>query len=204
VAAFKKAKTSLAAFSTIQVSDANPERLAACEKRLRHQGACVVATPGPAASASQAIVSHLSRQGLHFAFLDPHNLGSLSFGLFESLARLKYIDIIAHVSVSDMRRNTDLYTSEEAVQFDDFAPDWRKAVPLSMNKRSVREGILRHWSTKVSALGLPPAKHSELITAPGNQGLYWLIFLSRAPFAHDLWGKISSIGKAPTFAFDGE
>jgi len=203
VAAFKKAQTSLAAFTSVQVSDDKAELLAAAEKRLRLLRAPVETTPGPASSAIERIVSKLNPHGLHVAFLDPHNLGNLSFTLFESLAKLKHIDIIAHVSVSDMQRNTDLYTSEDAVQFDKFAPGWRDAVTTKMNKRSVREAILRHWSNKVRALGLPPAKHCELITGHGNQRLYWLMFLSRHPFAHELWSKISSIAKAPTFSFDG-
>jgi hypothetical protein len=188
VAAFKKAQASLAPFTSVQVSDDKAALLAAAEKRLRLLQAPVEATPGPASSAIERIVSKLNPHGLHVAFLDPHNLGNLSFTLFESLARLKHID---------------LYTSEDAVQFNKFAPGWRDAVTTKMNKRSVREAILRHWSNKVSSIGLPPAKHCELITGHGNQRLYWLMFLSHHPFAHELWGKISSIAKAPTFSFDG-
>ena len=45
------------------------------------------------------IVQGLDRHGLHLAFLDPHNLGTLSFDLFAELAKLKRIDVIAHVSL---------------------------------------------------------------------------------------------------------
>jgi hypothetical protein len=50
--------------------------------------------------------------GLHFALLDPHNLGALSFSIIEQLAKLKHVDILVHVSVSDLQRNVDLYSSE--------------------------------------------------------------------------------------------
>jgi hypothetical protein len=46
------------------------------------------------------IVQSLDRHGLHLAFLDPYNLGTLSFDLFVELAKLKRIDVIAHVSLS--------------------------------------------------------------------------------------------------------
>ena len=79
VAAFKKAKTSLAEFTSINISDADSNLLAAAEKRLLGLGAPVQATPGPASSAMPEIVQRLNKYGLHFAFLDPHNLASLSY-----------------------------------------------------------------------------------------------------------------------------
>ncbi len=64
VAAFKKAKDSLAPFTSINISDANPELLAAAEKRLLALGAPVVTTPGPASSALPKIVRRLNSYGL--------------------------------------------------------------------------------------------------------------------------------------------
>jgi len=82
VAAFKKAKGSLAPFTSLNISDADPKLLTAADKRLSAIGAPVRAIPGPARSAMPKIVQSLNRDGLHFAFLDPHNLGTLSFDLF--------------------------------------------------------------------------------------------------------------------------
>ncbi len=183
-------------------SDANPDRLAAAENRLRSIGAPVQPTPGPAVAAIDRIIARLNRSGLHFAFLDPHNLGALSFSLFESLAKLKHIDVIAHVSVSDLQRNVDRYTSELHNLFDEFAPGWRSEISTNMSQAPLRTAIIEYWSKRVKALGLPPARHCELITGLRNQRLYWLFFLSRSAFARDLWTKISSFSKAPTFSFD--
>jgi hypothetical protein len=47
------------------------------------------------------------------------------------MAKLKYIDILVHVSVSDLQRNLDLYSSEVQRQFDEFAREWRKHVSLN-------------------------------------------------------------------------
>jgi three-Cys-motif partner protein len=201
VAAFKKAKDSLAPFTSINVSDADPELLSAAQRRLTALGAPIRPTPGPASSALPKIVQSLNTHGLHFAFLDPHNLGTLSFDLFESLAKLKRIDIIVHVSLSDLQRNADRYTSEAHNQFDKFAPGWRDHIGTEMNQQSLRAAVIKYWSDKVMQLGLPRAEHCELIKGTQSQRLYWLILLARHELAHSLWAKISSSGKAPGFDF---
>ena len=201
VAAFNKAKGSLAAFTAMHISDADPDLLASAEKRLNSLRAPVHATSGPASAAMPRIVQSINSSGLHFAFLDPHNLGTLSFDLFESLAKLKRIDIIVHVSLSDLQRNADRYTSEAHNEFDRFAPGWRDHIQMDMNQSALRAAILEYWSDKVMALGLPRAEHCELITGTRNQRLYWLIFLGKHELAHDLWSKISSVAKAPRFDF---
>jgi three-Cys-motif partner protein len=201
IAAFTKARGSLAPFTTMHISDADPNLLSSAEKRLIDLGAPVRAIAGPASSAMPKIVKELNSSGLHFAFLDPHNLGTLSFDLFTSLAKLKRIDIIVHVSLSDLQRNADRYTSSAHKQFDRFAPEWRDHIAADMNQSSLRAAILKYWSDKVMALGLPRAEHCELIKGPQNQRLYWLIFLSKHDLAHTLWSKISSSAKAPRFDF---
>jgi three-Cys-motif partner protein len=204
VAAFKKAQQSLASFTSIQISDAEPNLLAAAKTRLTALAAPVSATTGPASVAMPQIVRNLNPSGLHFAFLDPHNLGTLSFDLFENLAKLKKIDIIVHVSLSDLQRNADRYTSEAHDQFDRFAPNWRKHISLDKNQNALRAEILKYWTDQVMALGLPRAKHCELIKGSGNQRLYWLMFLSRHSLAHSLWSKISSTAKSPSFDFGAD
>jgi len=201
VAAFIKAKGSLAPFTALHVSDADADLLSSAERRLRALDAPVHATPGPASAAMPRIVQSLNSTGLHFAFLDPHNLGSLSFDLFESLAKLKRIDIIVHVSLSDLQRNADRYTSVAHEEFDRFAPGWRDHIRTDMNQASLRAALLQFWSDKVMGLGLPRAEHCELFKGTNNQRLYWLIFLSKHELAHDLWSKISSAAKAPEFNF---
>ncbi|MBV9138510.1 MAG: three-Cys-motif partner protein TcmP, partial [Hyphomicrobiales bacterium] len=169
VAAFKKAKVSLAPFTSINISDADPELLAAAQKRLSDLGAPVRATPGPANSAIPKIVESLNKNGLHFAFLDPHNLGTLSFDLLENLAMLKRIDIIVHVSVSDLQRNTDRYTSTDHDQFDRFAPGWRAHIKTNVSQKTFRDSLIEYWSDKLESIGLPRAKHAELIRGTRNQ-----------------------------------
>jgi three-Cys-motif partner protein len=201
VAAFNRAMESAGRFTSINISDADNELSATAEKRLNRLGAPVRTFEGPASEAVSGIVQSLDPYGLHLAFLDPHNLGTLSFDLFEQLAKLKRIDVIAHVSLSDLQRNADRYTSDAHDQFDKFAPDWRKKVGADMNQEALRRSIVQYWSDKVMELGLPRARHCELITGDHGQRLYLLILLARDELAHKLWRRITSAHMAPRFNF---
>jgi three-Cys-motif partner protein len=202
VAAFKRSLASPGRFTSINISDEDDELLAAATERLKAIEAPVRPVPGPASVALTHIVRSLDPYGLHLAFLDPYNLAALSFDLFEELAKLRKIDVIAHVSVSDLQRNAARYADQDYDQFDKFAPDWRKKVSTDMAKDAFRSAIIKYWSDKVTALGLPHARHWELIRGEQGQRLYWLILLARHPLAHNLWQKISSAATAPTFNFD--
>jgi three-Cys-motif partner protein len=201
VAAFKRSLESAGRFTAVKVSDGDPELLAIADKRLIALGAPVQTFAGPANSAIPKIVQSLNPNGLHLAFLDPYNLSSLSFSLFAELAKLKRIDVIAHVSVSDLQRNAARYAEKDYEQFDQFAPGWRNQVGTDMGKAAFRAAILAYWSKKVSGLGLPQAKHWELISGEQGQRLYWLILLARHPLAHNLWNKVSSAANEPKFDF---
>jgi hypothetical protein len=97
-----------------------------------------------------------------------------------------------------MQRNADLYSSEVQGQFDEFAPEWRKHVSLDANLQSVRASMLEYWSDLVERLGLPRAKHTELIRGTGQQRLYWLMLLSKHRRAHEFWDKITLPAREPT------
>jgi hypothetical protein len=60
---------------------------------------------GPASDTAGEIVKILDPHGLHFAFLDPFNLGDLAFTALEQLANLNRMDMLIHVSVQDLQRN---------------------------------------------------------------------------------------------------
>jgi three-Cys-motif partner protein len=201
VVAFKRAIESAGNFTSINISDNDPELLAAATTRLSQIGAPVSAFQGPANEAISKIVNELNPNGLHLAFLDPYNLASLSFSLFEALSKLKRIDVIAHVSIADLQRNADRYTGQDYEQFDVFAPGWRSQVNTDVSKKAFRAAILTYWTKKILELGLPQSKQFELISGDQGQRLYWLILLSRHELAHNFWQKISSEAKSPKFNF---
>ncbi len=130
------------------------------------------------------IVKKLNPYGLHFVFLDPYNLEDLPFSVIEEFSRLKRIDILIHVSAQDLQRNLHSYTKPGDVRLEKFAPGWRSVVDLEQSKQAVRAALLAHWVSRMKALGLPPARHAELVSgAARNQRLYWLVFVSRSDFA---------------------
>jgi three-Cys-motif partner protein len=199
VAAFKRALESPGHFTSVNISDADDDLLVCAEKRLKALNAPVRTFAGPASVAIPKIVQSLDPYGLHLAFLDPHNLGTLSFDLFEQLAKLRRVDVIAHVSLSDLQRNADRYTDEAYDQFDRFAPGWRERVNTDMNQNALRAAIIQYWCDKILKLNFPQAPHWELITGDQGQRLYWLVLLARDELAHKLWSKITSAAKEPRF-----
>jgi three-Cys-motif partner protein len=199
VAAFKRALESPGRFTSVNISDAGDDLLIAAAKRLKALNAPVRTFAGPAGVAMPKIVQCLAPYGLHLAFLDPHNLDTLSFDLLEQLAKLRRVDVIVHVSLSDLQRNADRYTDEAYDQFDKFAPGWRGKVNTDMNQNALRAAIIQYWCDKILELNFPQAPHWELITGDRGQRLYWLVLLARDAFAHKLWSKITSAAKEPRF-----
>ena len=77
------------------------------------------------------------------AFLDPYNLGTLSFELFVELAKLKRIDVIAHVSLHDLQRNADRYTSE-AHDSSTSSPLVGVRTSVNMNQETLRAALIQY------------------------------------------------------------
>jgi len=196
--AYNKAQAARVPFTGLYISDADERRSHAAYDRLHALGAPVMRVAGDAEEAARRIVAAVNPAGLHFAFLDPYNIGALSFSIFRTLAQLRRIDILVHVSIHDLQRNTDRYSTAAFNQFDNFVPGWRAAVDIRRPQNVIRSGILSYWSQQVAELGLPRAEVCELVTGEQQQRLYWLMFLSRSPFAKELWKKISSEAKQPT------
>jgi three-Cys-motif partner protein len=110
--------------------------------------------------------------------------------VLEAFSRLKRIDMLIHVSAQDLQRNLDSYTKPDDDRLERFMPGWRKVVDPRQSQQATRAALLAYWASKIEALGLPPAKHAELVSGISrNQRLYWLVFVSRSDFAKSLWTK---------------
>jgi three-Cys-motif partner protein len=191
--AVKTARDGGAPFSNIFIADSSEELCRAAEARIVRAGFSPTVEVGTAEETVRRIVSRLSPYGLHFAFLDPFNLQDLPFSVIEALARLKRVDLLIHVSAQDLQRNLHSYTRPGDDRLDRFAPGWRDAVDIRRPPRAVRAGLLEYWAKKIEALGLPPARHAELISGTSkNQRLYWLVLAARHELARQLWDKIRS------------
>lgn len=179
-------------FSEIHIVNSSKESCRAAESRLRALGAAPIVHVGEAEGTAREIVGHLNPRGLHFAFFDPYKLEPLSFKVIETFARLKYIDILIHVSVHDLQRNLDLYSMSADGPLDSFAPGWRASVNLIQSKSATRADYIAYWTSKMETVGLPPARY-ELVSGSKNQRLYWLVFVSHSEFAKGLWDKIRNV-----------
>lgn len=188
--AWKTAQTGNAPFTCMHIGDTSQEALDTARRRLSALHAPVVTHPGPAESTVHKVAGALDPQGLHFAFLDPYNLDSLPFSVIEALARVKRMDILIHVSTQDLQRNFGIYFNQQPSPLDRFAPDWRNAVDPDAPERTQRRQVLDHWLERIRALDMQPAEGIEQVTADKNQNLYWLVFVSRHPKAHEFWEKI--------------
>jgi len=142
--AFKSARDGGVPFSEIHIADASEESCRAAESRLRALGASPIMHIGEAERTAREIVERLNPHGLHFAFLDPYKLEPLSFSVIETFARLKYIDILIHVSVHDLQRNLDLYAKLTDGPLDRFAPGWRASVDLKQSKPAARADYISY------------------------------------------------------------
>jgi hypothetical protein len=63
------------------------------DARLAARGIAADCFEGPASETAREIVKVLDPHGLHFAFLDPFNLGDLAFTALEQLANLNRMDM---------------------------------------------------------------------------------------------------------------
>jgi three-Cys-motif partner protein len=190
--AYAAAKASNVRFSAIYLNDLDFYKSAAVDKRIRAVGGAAVCFAKPADAAIDDILSALNPTGLHFAFLDPYNLEQLPFRIIEKLARLPRVDMLIHVSVLDLQRNLDRYSVEGGV-LDNFAPGWRYHVDVNQSIVSLRAALLAYWLQKIRNLGTMPAQGMELVTGPGGQRLYWLVFVSAHELAQKLWNAIRDI-----------
>jgi three-Cys-motif partner protein len=191
--AFKSARDGGVPFSEVHIGDASEDLCRAAAARLAAEGVTSKAGLGNADETVPRIVKRLNPYGLHFAFLDPYNLQDMAFSVIEALSTLRHIDILIHVSAQDLQRNLHSYIQPEDTRLERFAPGWRDAVDVKRPQNVVRAAILKYWAGMIEALGLPPAKHAELISGTArNQRLYWLVLAARHDLARRLWNKIRS------------
>jgi three-Cys-motif partner protein len=198
--AFKAAVGTKAPFTEIHVADIEQKFCEATVMRLEAIGGKAKSYVGSVHDTVKEITSNLNRYGLHFAFLDPYNLENLTWGAIEQLATLKRMDLLLHVSVSDLQRNIDRYANQENSPLDVFAPGWREEVDIRRSVTAVRAAYIAYWQSKLLKLGFS-YRGVELVTGSKKQRLYWLIFLSRSEFAKDLWDEIRNIARQGNLGF---
>ncbi len=182
-----------AAFTQVHVADTIPWILEAVEARLRRTQAPVFVETGPATETVDRVISKLDPYALHFAFLDPYNIGDLSFDIIRKLAGLRRMDILIHVSIQDLQRNLQRYIESEDSPLDGFAPGWREHVDVSRAPRLVRAKLLEYWRGLLMAEAMATTEMAELVVGTKNQRLYLLAFAARHELALEFWEKVRNM-----------
>lgn len=191
VAAWQKSVDSGAPFSKVIIGDTDEERLKAAKIRLERLGAPVVALLGSAVVNALPAIQKAGGLGLHFAYLDPYSLGSLDFNVIATLAKLRRVDMLVHVSQMDLQRNFDRLSKLDNSALDTFAPGWRSEVDISATQRVARTAYFDYWRKSVAATGAETNTEMRLIAGPGNQPLYLLLLAARHELAHKFWERVA-------------
>lgn len=187
IAAWNMSIAKGAPFSAIFVSDIDEESLNACVTRLKMLEAPVVPIHACAVDAVQQMVRSVNPSGLHFAFIDPYNLGALDFKIIHELTKLKRIDMLIHLDIMDLQRNLLGNLKAEESAFDTFAPGWREQVNVAGAQPEIRQRVIEYWRDQVASLKVWPSTKQRLITGGKNQPLYYLLLAARHRLAHQFW-----------------
>lgn len=199
VAAWKKSLESGTPFSEIFIADDDTEKLEYAAERLRRLEAPVVSIHGRAVDTVKQVVSRLHLNGLHFAFIDPFNLGAFDFEVMRTLSQLKRIDMMVHVSKMDLQRNLGFNVAMQQSAFETFAPGWRDSVNLNQSQPNIRRDVFEYWRNLVANLGIDASANMRLISGHKNQPLYWLLLVAKHDLAHKFWASASDTGQGSLF-----
>lgn len=185
-----------APFTALYLADSNAEARRACAERLRRLGAPVIEVEGDAVTAAARIVREIDPYGFHFSFVDPYSLGDLRLDLLRTLATVKRMDQMVHLSAMDLFRNLDHNLTGDRKEFEDFAPGWQTHVARGLSRDKQRRALVEYWKSRVDAMGL--YAHSEMqVRNTVNRDLYWLLVLSHHPLAGKFWDIVLDSGPQP-------
>jgi three-Cys-motif partner protein len=161
--AWEAAHRSRVQFNRYFVADVDPAYSLAAQARLEKRGATALSKIGKAEKTASEIVAEVDHGGLHFALLDPFNLGDLPFAVIETLAKLRRIDLMIHLSTGDLQRNfREIYMQRGNQTLRRFAPGWRPDLLGDLPERQMRDSLVQHWFTLVQGLGFGPAARDHL------------------------------------------
>jgi three-Cys-motif partner protein len=178
----------------VHINDSDEDLLNAAHDRLARLAAPVIKHGGEALAVAERLATGLNGYALHFALIDPFNL-MLPFAVIRSLARLRRIDLLIHVSAMDLQRNWARYTKQPHSPLDEFAPGWREAVNLAQSEDSARLQFVQFWVGLLKNLGFEGEVRFELITGSNNQPLYWLVLVTKHEIAARFWKTAAQYGK---------
>ena len=184
-----------APFTSVFVGDIDRDRAKACEQRLVALGAPVRAFVGPAADTVKEMVAAVPTRSLCLAYLDPYNLGFLSFSILRDLAKLRNVDLAINFCTMDLQRNVELEFDPNRTRFEDTAPGWRVHGAIrTASKQNLPMVFLRYWCQLVRDLGFEHSQEMPLVRNNHGHGIYRMVFFARHEFPTGIW---SDVAKGP-------
>ena len=189
IAAWKISQEGEAPFSEIYIADIDETSRKTSAERLNRLGAPVRELTGSAVDATVAAVQEVNPHGLHFAFIDPYSLGALDFKIVQSLASLKRIDMLIHISKMDHQRNLGINLSSEESAFDSFVPGWRDEINLNHSQQEIRRLVVEYWRKKVADLGIGPSAEMKLIKGSRIPNVIGGVFINQANVGKGSFGS---------------
>jgi three-Cys-motif partner protein len=191
--AYKAASACGARFSELHLSDLDPRNSKALAQRIKALAGSANSYVGSADITVDAVLGAINPEGLHLAFLDPFGLGQLPFTIIKKMLQVRRMDMIIHVSLSDLQRNLDDYSRIGDATLDSFAPGWREAVDIKQAMAPLRAALIEYWLGLIRSLGTHPSTGIPLVVGEQNQRLYWLVFVSSDPLGHKLWDSVQNL-----------
>lgn len=94
-----------APFTKVLLCDVDPEVCEILRARVERYGARVKVYQGDSNSLIDRVVADVPPYGLNVALIDPFNIRALKFETIKKLAAFRYMDLIVHFPVQDIRRN---------------------------------------------------------------------------------------------------
>lgn len=206
VSAWKASVEKGAPFTAVFIADKDSHRLSLCASRLRELKAPVIELKGAAVAAAEEAKSRAPQHGLNFSFLDPYSLGALDFRILQSLAKLKRIDVLVHLSTMDMARNIDSEAAEERAEFEAFAPKWREHVPAALAQSELRNRLSEYWKMIAERdLQMTVTDATHAVVNSRNRSIYWLRLLTRSGLAEKFWkGALKAMPQQTPDMFGGQ
>jgi three-Cys-motif partner protein len=182
------------------VADLDSENLETCFSRLKSVSGApnIHKYLGKAEDTALQVTRNLNKSGLHLAFLDPYSIGAIPFVVIETLAQLKRMDMIIHVSEMDLNRNIRMY--RETGVLEQFAPGCEASIDWRHKDEIVRAELFRYWRSKLQALGYIVGG-AEKVTGDNNQPFYWLVSVSRSDLGKKFWDEIRHVEPQRGFNF---
>ena len=191
--AYKTALASGTRFSDLHLADLDARNRDALAQRIKGLGGAATSYVGPADVTVDAVTEAINPYGLHLAFLDPFGLGQLPFVIIKKMLRFRRMDMIIHVSLSDLQRNLDDYSRKADPTLDNFAPGWRDVVDTKQAMAPLRAALIEYWLGLIRSLGTHPSTGIPLVVGEKNQRLYWLVSVSSHPLGHKLWDDVQNL-----------